>query len=187
MVPLYMPAAGSGQHSTLMWTRERAIFSDGMVDLRITHRRKRRIALVALFMAAAAMVTAAQGHVVEGTINGIEGDGTLYVAIFDRTGWDAAPDFREGFVRGTTYEVDTDEVKSSQEVSYRFEDIPTGTYAIRAFLDENGNEDLDFGMLGPKEPWGVYQASGPILGPPRFTNLSFEVDGHISNAHFEMR
>ena len=143
---------------------------------------KRHAVLLGLAMAISVSAAAGANHVVAGTIEGIEAEGVLYVALFDKRGWEAAPDFQEGFVEGRSYRVE-----SERSVEFRIEDVPAGTYAVRAFLDENGNEELDMGMLGPKEPWGVYKASGRIIGPPRFGSLAFEVSSDVENANFTLR
>ena len=143
---------------------------------------KHHAILLGLMMALTISASAGAEHVVAGTITGIEEDGELFVAIFDERGWEAAPDFQEGFVEGRSYRVE-----SERSVEFRIEDVPAGTYAVRAFLDENGNEELDMGMLGPKEPWGVYKASGRIIGPPRFGSLAFEVSSDVENANFTLR
>jgi uncharacterized protein (DUF2141 family) len=88
----------------------------------------------------------------------------------------------DGYVQGRSYRID-----GRDSVEYRFEKVPAGTYAIRAFLDTNGNEDLDMGLLGPQEPWGVYEAGGQIMGPPRFHKLSFEIQSDLENADFHLR
>jgi uncharacterized protein (DUF2141 family) len=143
---------------------------------------KRICTLVVLLLVLSTFAAASQSYVVSGTIRGIDAEGTLFVALFDEAGWDAAPDMDEGYVQGLSYDLAGAEV-----LEYRFEDVPPGRYAIRAFVDANGNQDLDMGMLGPREPWGVFEKSGPILGPPKFDNLSFEVAADIRNADFEMR
>jgi uncharacterized protein (DUF2141 family) len=143
---------------------------------------RRHAILLGVALAIGVSATAGANHVVAGTIDGIEADGVLYVALFDKRGWEATPDFQEGFVEGRSYPVE-----SRRSVEFRIEDVPQGTYAIRAFLDENDNEELDMGMLGPKEPWGVYRASGRIIGPPQFGNLAFEVSSDVENANFNLR
>ncbi|MFO7781235.1 MAG: DUF2141 domain-containing protein [Spirochaetia bacterium] len=143
---------------------------------------KRHAALLGLMLVVTLSASAGADHVVAGTISGIEEDGELFVAIFDERGWEATPDFQEGFVEGRSYRVE-----SAGSVDFRIDGVPRGTYAVRAFLDTNGNQELDMGMFGPKEPWGVYRASGPIVGPPRFRNLAFEVSSDVKDADFELR
>ncbi len=143
---------------------------------------KRHAALLGLMLLVTISASAGAEHVVAGTISGIEEDGRLFIAIFDERGWEAAPDFEEGFVEGRSYRVE-----SGSSVEFRIEGVPSGTYAVRAFLDSNGNRELDMGMFGPKEPWGVYRASGRITGPPRFRSLAFEVSSDVKDADFELR
>ncbi|NBF41100.1 MAG: DUF2141 domain-containing protein [Spirochaetes bacterium] len=143
---------------------------------------KRHAALLGLMLVVAISASAGAEHVVAGTISGIEEDGELFVAIFDERGWKAVPDFQEGFVEGRSYQVE-----SASSVDFRIDGVPPGMYAVRAFLDTNGNQELDMGMFGPKEPWGVYKASGPIVGPPRFRSLAFEVSSDVKGAEFQLR
>jgi uncharacterized protein (DUF2141 family) len=143
---------------------------------------KRHAALLGLMLVGTISASAGAEHVVAGRISGIEQDGQLFVAIFDERGWEAAPDFQEGFVEGRSYQVE-----SASSVDFRIDGVPPGTYAVRAFLDTNGNQELDMGMLGPREPWGVYRASGRILGPPQFRSLAFEVSSDVKDADFELR
>ncbi|MFP4566861.1 MAG: DUF2141 domain-containing protein [Spirochaetaceae bacterium] len=143
---------------------------------------RRHTALLGLLLVVTVSAAAGAEHVVAGTISGIEEDGELFVAIFDEQGWAAVPDFTEGFVEGRSYRVE-----SGSRVRFRIEGVPNGTYAVRAFLDSNGNQELDMGAFGPKEPWGVYKASGRIVGPPRFDHLAFEVSSDVKDADFELR
>ena len=57
----------------------------------------------------------------------------------------------------------------------RFEDLPSGSYAIALFHDENGNGRLDRVVGIPTE--GVGFSNNPRLrfGPPRFTESRFDV------------
>lgn len=127
------------------------------------------------------------GHVVSGTISGISEEGELLISLVDREGWGAnaeelqnAENF-QGYVQGLLIIPD-----GRRSVSYRFEEVPPGSYAIRAFLDTNGNENLDFGLFGPREPWGMYRDPRPVLGPPRFQAVAFQVNGDIQDADFTL-
>ena len=127
------------------------------------------------------------GYVVAGTISGISEEGALLISLVDRAGWGADaeelqnPGSFEGYVQGLLIVPE-----GRRSVSYRFEEVPPGSYAIRAFLDSNGNENLDFGLFGPREPWGMYRDPRPVLGPPRFRAVSFEVDGDVRDADFTL-
>lgn len=52
--------------------------------------------------------------------------------------------------------------------------IPPGTYAIKVFVDENGNEKLDLGWNGiPEEPSGFSGTNDRINGVPTFPLAAF--------------
>lgn len=127
------------------------------------------------------------GHVVAGTISGISEEGELLISLVDREGWEASaeelqnPGSFDGYVQGLLIVPE-----DRRSVSYRFDEVPPGDYAIRAFLDTNGNENLDFGLFGPREPWGMYRDPRPVLGPPRFRAVAFTVAGDIRDADFAL-
>jgi uncharacterized protein (DUF2141 family) len=51
-----------------------------------------------------------------------------------------------------------------------FEDMPYGTYSIKAFHDENGNNQLDTNLLGkPTERYGFSNNARGCYGPPPFS------------------
>ena len=52
------------------------------------------------------------------------------------------------------FKIGDKEIKDKR-VSFKFDEIPPGTYGIRCFLDEDGNEKLNKGAFGPSEPWGM--------------------------------
>jgi len=56
-----------------------------------------------------------------------------------------------------------------------FEKVPTGTYAIICFHDENNNDKMDFEENGmPKESYGT--SNNPMnFGPPQFDSSKFQV------------
>ncbi|MFP4484204.1 MAG: DUF2141 domain-containing protein [Spirochaetaceae bacterium] len=125
---------------------------------------------------------------VAGTISGITEDAPLLVSIVDRDGWDASdeelenPDALDGYVQGLRLDPD-----GAAEVRYEFTDVPPGTYAVRAFLDSNRNDDLDIGILGPKEPWAIYRAPRPVRTPPRFDRVSFDLTDSRHDLDMELR
>tara|TARA_R110000868_G_scaffold83980_1_gene237026 strand:- start:39 stop:449 length:411 start_codon:yes stop_codon:yes gene_type:complete len=56
-------------------------------------------------------------------------------------------------------------------------DLPSGTYAIAAFHDENINEKLDTNFIGiPKEQVGFSNSKMKTFGPPSFKECSFELN-----------
>lgn len=60
------------------------------------------------------------------------------------------------------------------QLSYTFEDLPYGIYAISIAHDENGNGEVDTNFIGmPKEPVGASNQTG--FGKPSFSRSKFEL------------
>lgn len=63
-------------------------------------------------------------------------------------------------------------------ISFVFEDVKPGTYAISSMHDINVNQRMDFQDNGmPKESYAM-SGSEIIIGPPTFQDVKFEVDGN---------
>jgi uncharacterized protein (DUF2141 family) len=77
--------------------------------------------------------------------------------------------------------------QKTHKVSFVFENVPTGTYGIEAFQDVNGNGQLDMGMFGAKEPWGMYRPSRPALRGPKFEEIAFEVKQDLTDMRLELK
>lgn len=63
--------------------------------------------------------------------------------------------------------------------TWRFHNLPFGTYAIKAFHDENGDGELDTNFLGiPVESYGFSTNSSGLFGPPSWeaARFLFEAD-----------
>lgn len=57
-----------------------------------------------------------------------------------------------------------------------FQNVPSGTYAVRLFHDENNNKVMDTGIFGiPKEGWGCSNNVKPSFGPPKYEAMLFTV------------
>ena len=57
-----------------------------------------------------------------------------------------------------------------------FDSISPGKYAIQFFHDENENQKMDFSLIGiPKEKFGSSNNVKPILGPPKFEKMLFNL------------
>ena len=66
-------------------------------------------------------------------------------------------------------------INYSSEIS--FDSIFPGKYAIQFFHDENENQKMDFNLIGiPKEKFGSSNDVKPILGPPKFEKMLFEIN-----------
>jgi uncharacterized protein (DUF2141 family) len=69
----------------------------------------------------------------------------------------------------------------SKNLSYTFDNLSNGTYAIVIFHDLNGNGDLDTNWMKiPKEPYGFSNNPSTTFGPPSFEETSFIVKGNTS-------
>lgn len=68
---------------------------------------------------------------------------------------------------------------STEGVTYTFENIPSGTYAVAVWHDENDNRKIDKNWFGvPTEYYGFSLNKYGTFGPPDFNEVSFEI---ISN------
>ena len=55
-----------------------------------------------------------------------------------------------------------------------FEDLPEGEYAIKAFHDEDANDDLNTNILGiPVEDYGFSNNARGMFGPPSWEDAKF--------------
>ena len=76
-------------------------------------------------------------------------------------------------------------VISNGKASIRFQNIPTGRYAIASGIDNNSNGKVDVNFLGiPSEPVAFsMKAKASMVGPPKFKDAAFEVkDGTVCTA-----
>ena len=56
-------------------------------------------------------------------------------------------------------------------------DLPAGRYAVQAYLDENSNDKMDFGMFGlPREGFG-FSRDFAGMRRPRFEEAAFNATG----------
>lgn len=58
----------------------------------------------------------------------------------------------------------------------KFEGLPYGEYAIKIFHDENDNEELDIGWMGPEERYGFSNDARAMMGPPDWDDAKLVVD-----------
>ena len=76
--------------------------------------------------------------------------------------------------------------ESGGTLQFSFTGITAGTYGIRCFQDSNKNGELDKGMFGPKEPWGMsWQGEKPQKWP-RWENFSFELTTNINGINIKL-
>lgn len=56
---------------------------------------------------------------------------------------------------------------------FEFDNVEPGVYAVQLFQDLNDNGEMDKGMLGPKEPYGI-STNPKKMGKPKYEDVSFE-------------
>jgi len=98
--------------------------------------------------------------------------GPLYIMVDNES---TSPKNDEG-VRTLIHEF-SDEELQSRRCSLSFPDMEAGVYGIKCYLDKNKNGKLDIGMFGPKEPWGMSIRDKRPIGPPKFEDYSFVLEG----------
>lgn len=105
-------------------------------------------------------------------MDNISNEGPIIIALFEND---------EGFPKemGKAHKVAT--IKEYDEsLTYTFEGVPHGEYAISIFQDENENGELDSNFIGfPKEPVGATNMTG--LGKPSFGKCKFRLDSNGQN------
>jgi uncharacterized protein (DUF2141 family) len=72
-------------------------------------------------------------------------------------------------------------------VPFNFQNIPSGSYGIRVFIDTNNNSKLDRGLSGPKEPWGMSWQEKRAARIPRFEDIAFKLTGDIHGLEIDSR
>ncbi|MBZ9731275.1 DUF2141 domain-containing protein [Salegentibacter sp. JZCK2] len=94
-------------------------------------------------------------------------EGKVYFALFNE----------DNFLKKAPIQVETSEIKKGLAV-VTFTEVPTGTYAITAYHDKNGNQKMDFDANGmPTEDYGVSNNEMNLYGPPLWEDAKFEFDG----------
>ena len=79
------------------------------------------------------------------------------------------------------------ELKKIGLVPFEFENLMPGSYGVRVFLDTNGNEKLDRGLLGPSEPWGMSWQRKKPARIPKWKDIAFEVSRDIHGLVIDTR
>ncbi|HEX2954168.1 MAG TPA: DUF2141 domain-containing protein [Bacillota bacterium] len=116
-----------------------------------------------------------KGFTVSGTIE-FKQKGNLFIQMVTEEEFNSQKEARFE----DTIAVDEKELQQ-HAARFTFKDVPAGVYAINCFQDTNGNSKLDGGMLGPKEPWGVYRNARHVLKAPKFKEMAFSVQDDITN------
>jgi uncharacterized protein (DUF2141 family) len=108
-------------------------------------------------------ITDLKGNIsLEMEINNLESNnGPIYIRILDKN--------ENPVIVGTSL-VDNYSTKIS------FDSIYPGRYAVQFYHDENQNGKLDLNLIGiPKESYGSSNNVKPLLGPPNFKKMLFNL------------
>lgn len=102
-------------------------------------------------------------------INGLKNDqGTVKVALCN-----SPENYKDD---RSPYKAAIIEIQKNQAIAV-FDNLPAGSYAIKAFHDENNNDDFDTNFLGiPKEDYGFSNNVRGLLGPPSWNKAKFILD-----------
>ncbi len=154
----------------------------------------------AMLIFAPAMASAeadnAEGFTVSGTVK-FKKIGTIYLQLLSSADYEQ----RESHNKQRESDKETPRVPATGEllikvgeqerkqgqVSFVFERIPPGVYAIQGFMDVNGNGKFDMGSFGPREPWGNYRSARPTFRGPKFPEMQFEINQDIADIVIELK
>lgn len=112
----------------------------------------------------------AQSDAPSGTVSvravGLESDdGSVRAALNNEQNYDG-----DGNVRAATLSI------KDGTARWTIDNLPSGTYAVRLYHDENDNGELDTNMFGvPQEPFGFSNGARGSMGPPDFEEAAFTV------------
>ena len=91
--------------------------------------------------------------------------GTVYMSLFNSEESFLSKPFRRDSVK-----------VADTEFAIEFKDLPAGTYAVSVFHDENGDGEMNYGMMGiPQEAFGFSNNPSISVGPPSFEESKFDL------------
>lgn len=69
-----------------------------------------------------------------------------------------------------------------------FSELPYGEYAVKAFHDEDGNDDLNTNLLGiPTEDYGFSNNARGMFGSPNWNDAKFKLETPIKSIQIEIK
>ncbi|HWQ25270.1 MAG TPA: DUF2141 domain-containing protein [Chlorobaculum sp.] len=84
---------------------------------------------------------------------------------------------KDGFPDKTERALEGRIIQAGEHCLVKFEHVPYGTYAVSVLHDENSNGKMDKTFIGvPKEGFGTSNNPKVRMGPPSFSESSFELD-----------
>jgi uncharacterized protein (DUF2141 family) len=124
--------------------------------------------LFSLFLCQIAFAqTETTGNIVVSVENLSSEEGKVYFALFNE----------DNFLKKAPIQGEVSEIKEGV-AQITFSEVPSGNYAVTAYHDKNGNQQMDFESNGiPKENYGVSNNQMNLYGPPLWEDAKFEFDG----------
>lgn len=120
----------------------------------------RTLVLAAAFCAAGSASAAS----IEVRVQGVTAKGKVLVAVCDKT----------TFLKDCAYSGSAP--ARAGETIVTVDGVPTGSWAVLSYQDENDNGKLDRNVLGiPKEPYAFSRDARGRFGPPSFEDAAFEL------------
>jgi uncharacterized protein (DUF2141 family) len=120
----------------------------------------RTLLLAAAFCAAGSASAAS----IEVRVQGVTAKGKVLVAVCDKT----------TFLKDCAYSGSAP--AKAGETVVTVDGVPTGSWAVLSYQDENDNGKLDRNVLGiPKEPYAFSRDARGRFGPPSFEDAAFEL------------
>ena len=120
----------------------------------------RTLALAAAFCVAGSASAAS----IEVRVQGVTAKGKVLVAVCDKT----------TFLKDCAYSGSAP--AKAGETVVTVDGVPTGSWAVLSYQDENDNGKLDRNVLGiPKEPYAFSRDARGRFGPPSFEEAAFEL------------
>lgn len=113
---------------------------------------------------------------VEVRVSGVTAKGKVNVAVCDKA----------RFLKQCAYSASVP--AQAGEITVTVKDVPPGTWAVLAYQDENGNNELDRNLIGiPKEAYGFSRDARGKFGPPSFEDAAIEVGETLATASVRLR
>ncbi|KPM30246.1 Hypothetical protein I595_3656 [Croceitalea dokdonensis DOKDO 023] len=125
---------------------------------------KKLVGILSIFLIAIAANAQDTVNVTVTLENVLNDKGTLLVSLHTN----------ETFMKGSGV-MNLKEAATAGSVTFTFENVAPGSYAVMALHDENDNQRMDFEPNGmPKENYGM-SGNEMTMGPPSFADAQFEV------------
>jgi len=130
-----------------------------------------RFLFLTIFVCTSIITTAQESHTLTVEItNASSDDGQLVIGLYNKEG---------KFLKKTFMGQISPITNGSATVT--FNNVPSGTYAVSLFHDENKNDKLDSNFMGiPKEDYGCSNDAKGFMGPPSWSDAKFEVSENLT-------